>query len=580
MLLGPIFRAEMVTSARRRRYFVLRVVYAILILFLLWGSYAQLTYYGRQISIQDVASVTASFFYSYAWLQLLGVLAVGPAMVAGTIATERSRRTIEYLFATQLSNSEIVLGKLTARLLSVAYLVAVGLPILAIFRLLGGIPAEQLLLVFAVTGSTMVLVASVSICISVWSQRPRDAVMRSYLFLIAFLFVPLMLTPGPLLSLPQWLQDANGYLLSVNPVWMMASISMGFSFPVAGTHPIRDFLLGQTGISLVCIGLATMAVRQVHLRASGAPAKRRRWESFSLPRLRLPLGAEPMLWKELFARHSITRLGVAGRIVVLLLVGAVTTLNVATYTASSYASVGARQYFAASMGAAVGCVGLLLIAARAAGAVAGEKEEETWDAVLSTPLSARQIVLAKFAGNLYAARWLVVFLLTIWVPGLHQMSGFLFRLALLLATFGVLLLFAVGLGTWSSMISKTSLRALGPTLVIAFFVGGGYFFCCIPVFFVGTSPLGEIMLAPCIPFLLYAPAVVLDTDVISIEPNLVDAYIVGMIGYTCVSLLMVFTAIASFDTVQGRLDAITSEMAARRAGPKAMRRTPPATLQE
>ena len=38
MLLGPIFQVEMVSPARRKRYFVLRVLYAVLILLVMWTS--------------------------------------------------------------------------------------------------------------------------------------------------------------------------------------------------------------------------------------------------------------------------------------------------------------------------------------------------------------------------------------------------------------------------------------------------------------------------------------------------------------------------------------------------------------
>ena len=39
MLLGPVFRAELVRTARRRRYYLLRVVYGFALLLLVWVSY-------------------------------------------------------------------------------------------------------------------------------------------------------------------------------------------------------------------------------------------------------------------------------------------------------------------------------------------------------------------------------------------------------------------------------------------------------------------------------------------------------------------------------------------------------------
>ncbi|MEN6450528.1 MAG: ABC transporter permease subunit, partial [Thermoguttaceae bacterium] len=136
MLPGPIFNVELITSARRSRYFLIRALYAAVLLLAIWlvyFSYHQSHRFrgaGATDSIHDVAALSAAFFTTFAYLQLAAVMLLAPAMVAGTVASERERRTIEYLFASQLSNAEIVLGKLSARLLHVVYLVLVGVPIL------------------------------------------------------------------------------------------------------------------------------------------------------------------------------------------------------------------------------------------------------------------------------------------------------------------------------------------------------------------------------------------------------------------------------------------------------------------
>src|SRR5688500_338935 len=156
MITGPIFRVEMVSAARRRRYFVLRVIFAGLLLSILWMTFASSQYAvraggGQRLSISELAEIATTFFLAFSWMQLVGMLAVAPAMAVGTIATERERRTIEYLFATDLSNVEIVLGKTVARLLLIGQMVLVSLPILFLFRLLGGIPANLLAASFLIS---------------------------------------------------------------------------------------------------------------------------------------------------------------------------------------------------------------------------------------------------------------------------------------------------------------------------------------------------------------------------------------------------------------------------------------------
>src|SRR5690606_36088413 len=169
MLLGPVFQSEMVTTARRGRYFIARGLFGLVLLVCLWACYESVVQGGNyRLTIPQAAKLANNFFQTFAWVTLVGALLATPAMVAGAVASERERRTIEYLFATDLSNAEIILSMLVSRLLLVGKLVLVSLPILAIFRLMGGIPWGTLVTYFAGLASTICLLAAISICISVW----------------------------------------------------------------------------------------------------------------------------------------------------------------------------------------------------------------------------------------------------------------------------------------------------------------------------------------------------------------------------------------------------------------------------
>ncbi len=171
VLFGPIFTAEMVTTARRTRYFVIRVVYAVVLLLTLWAIHDDNIHGARFATGQQLASLSADFFNTFAGLQLGIVTLLAPGLAATAIAIERERRTIEYLFATDLRDGEIVLAKLTARLLGVLCQVLVGLPILALAMLLGGISPQLLLLVYIVTLSTMFSFSAFGLAVSVTDTR-------------------------------------------------------------------------------------------------------------------------------------------------------------------------------------------------------------------------------------------------------------------------------------------------------------------------------------------------------------------------------------------------------------------------
>ena len=63
-------------------------------------------------------------------------------LVASAVALEKDRKTLDLLLLTNLSNSELVLGKLLAGMLSVVVVVVAALPLLMIIALLGGVSTE------------------------------------------------------------------------------------------------------------------------------------------------------------------------------------------------------------------------------------------------------------------------------------------------------------------------------------------------------------------------------------------------------------------------------------------------------
>ena len=106
----------------------------------------------------------------------LPVTLLTPAYVAGAIAADKEKRTLEFLFATDLRNREIVLSKLGARLANLVLFLLAGLPILSFVQFLGGVDPNLVLAGFAATGMTMLGLAAVSILFSVICRRPRDAI--------------------------------------------------------------------------------------------------------------------------------------------------------------------------------------------------------------------------------------------------------------------------------------------------------------------------------------------------------------------------------------------------------------------
>ena len=575
MLLGPIFQVDMVSTARRKRYFGLRIAYAALILLVLWGAYESSGLYGAATrSIQQGTMLATSFFVSFSWLQMLTILVVGPALVIGTIAVERERRTIEYLFATDLSNHEIILGKTVSRLLLLGQLVLVGLPILFLFRLLGGIPTNLLLTTFLLAGSTAVMITALSLCVSVWSARARDATVRVYLLLAALLFLPVVLevfgrmTSTRLTLWPVLVQPMIDLILVINPMWSLGQ-AMG-NVSAMGLGLDMSVVLWSVGwqlvVSTVALAWATAAVRRVHLGSAtrGEVKPKRSW-NYRFPRWKLSLGERPMIWKEMFAGTSQTRLGMVGSVALTLIMMTVLGMTLFQFLLCISDFGGSRSKpseqflgYLTGLTGFLGCGMLLLLAARAAGLVTSEKEHDCWLSLLATPLSGREIMTGKMWGNLYGLRWPMLVLASAWTLGVVIEPGFIFAIVAMAFTFLVTAWYATNLGLWYSLRSQTTLRSMGATLGTIVFTAGGYLFCCCVVFASGPGAEEQlfIFLAPCIPFLLGFPGVayiaISNGNFLASEESLVVAFGLGIVLYIIVGFVLYALMTGDFNRLANR----------------------------
>lgn len=575
MLLGPIFQVEMVSTARRGRYFLLRVIYGALILFLLWTAYESTSALGRYstaTSLQTSSRLATIFFYSFSWLQMLAIVSIGPAMAVGTVAAERERRTIEYLFATDLSDFEIIFGKTVARLLLLGQIVAVGMPILFLFRLLGGIPANVLLGTFLLAASAALMLTAIGVCVSVWSARARDATVRVYIVLAA-----LFLLPGVLRTFGTQVWGANAWwselgeplteaLLVINPIYMLGVVLFNPNMVGLGLDMRR--LLESVGwqcvVAALALGWATFAVRRVHLNAAsrGDTVKR---GGLKPARWRPALAERPMLWKEMYAGASRTRLGLVGTLAVILIL--LTTYGITLYqfqqALSSRRWSRPEDYFTylAVLTGLLGSGMLLVLGARAAGLITLERERDCWISLMSTPLTGREILDGKIVGNLYAMRWLLAVLASTWLLGIWINLGFVYPALAMAITFFLAAAFVTNLGLAYSLSAKSTLRSMAATLGTLVFTSGGYlFFCCMILAVTGGFGRGQeaVLFAPCIPFLLAWPAVAFYEYVISHqfgrEEGFIIAYFFGVVLYLVATALLYGFTVGRFNHYAGRCD--------------------------
>jgi hypothetical protein len=293
-------------------------------------------------------------------------------------------------------------------------------------------------------------------------------------------------------------------------------------------------------------------------RFSSGPAADNRRLTSRRRTLRPPLKDRPLVWREMFANRSYSRLARAGRGLLDLLV--VLAMLGALWQFLDHWITGRRDRFAGFamwLGTTLESVGLLLAAAWASNSVAGEREKETWTTLVSTPLEAREIIFGKLVGSLYAARSMLAPILFVWL--LAGVSEPRMIPAIFFTLIGVVAAAGAGsmLGIFFSFRCANATRALGATLgcVFAAITLGS---CC-------TFPLA--IFNPLYLLLLpgFATMIVMElphqATVQMTVPLLAAGAIWGGIWLTALAVhlggawLLWAMCISSFDRLAGRIDA-------------------------
>jgi len=235
---------------------------------------------------------------------------------------------------------------------------------------------------------------------------------------------------------------------------------------------------------LVCV-LAAVALLRLHAfprptQEAQLAGRLRPPETFPPPYHPPPLGeSAPMVWKELYAEaglefpSSVKLVLTIFSSVGLWLAGMVFLAGVATSLTKGFlADFG--KLWTQVVGTTTLSVTLLGIALRAAGALSSERERQTLDSLLTTDLTNREILGAKWLASFWSARVGGGVLGAIVTAGVLTGGVFPPAVVLLAATCAASGAFAANLGLYCSLVCRTSLRATVVTVVVFFGVTVGH----------------------------------------------------------------------------------------------------------
>ncbi len=532
-IVGPMFHYELVRLSRRGAIPKLRALLVGLLLLALFITYlrefpandrANFLFDGNQsqLSIDQTAQFGNNFFIAFLAAQLATVMLITPAVAGSAISEEKERGTFDYLLASMLTNREILLGKLAARMVYVAGVVLAGVPVLSLTALFGGIDFRVMLAGYVVTAITGISLGAFSIYLSVRRDNLRDVLVWVYgavaaltVFGSCCFCIPGVPGVSPVTTLVFMFIDTGGINAGAsNP----SEPAFWWNIVVFGTiHlPLAAFFVGMAILGVRNPPPVRRRTRPIQTRYVG---KAKRWPTTQQPRRAIPIepqspdepprrakppvivpvdtgwednreyiplprarrsfwvphlnDSNPFLWKERFftTRMNATEGNLISGCGIGLLAVILFGFGLTVFVVVSV-STNKNEWFGHSLNPILraflsGCVLLLslALASRAAVSIARERQKQTLTALLTIPVARSTILLAKWLAPIVWSRYALMGMaacavITLLLGGVHPV-GFLVGMAQI---FGFLL-FASTLGLWLSVRCTTGTRATVYALV-------------------------------------------------------------------------------------------------------------------
>ncbi|MHC5053615.1 MAG: ABC transporter permease [Planctomycetota bacterium] len=481
----PLLAKELTELAARRRTYIVRALYAAA-LFICFALYinSKIDY---SSGVTRNLGAGRQMFEFLVIIQLIGVYALLPAMMAGVLAAEKERDSLTLLLVTDLGPWEIIIQKLLGRLVPMFTFLLLALPLMTVAYGLGGMSAD-----YVAAGVWILLVACFQVAAFslMWSAICRttaQAFVASYVMGATFYFAL------PVLGLLMGAHVDDDVAFAFFPLFVFIEGSRrGFGEVFLRSIP-----------SVFSAGLFLVLSRVFLVRRAFAKPKDMalgvfRWidrvmaganritggvlivkDRSGLPR------DEPVAWREV-NKKALGKLNYLVRVLVAVEVPVV--ILILSIAAGKVGRSSVSEPFAIAVFLLWG-IAALTIAVKSASSIVAERAQQTMSVLLATPLTGHEIIKQKVKGlkRLIWVLWvpfLTVFLAeAFWEAGERSSAGFGFSEGLgaftyLASSILTLVIYPPMIG-WAAM--WVGLRAKGRSRAVVTVVMALFLWCVVPI---------------------------------------------------------------------------------------------------
>ncbi len=393
----PLLAKELIEQAARRRTYIMRVIYAGLLYVFLIGP--QLNFFRGNSNPLNLLGHGRELWEALLALQLGGIALFLPALMAGRITQEKERDSLTLLLLTDLSPTQIIVQKYLAGLIPMLTFLLLGLPLAGVAYSFGGFGAREVWWGAMVIGFFCLQVGALALWCSALFRNTVGAFLGTYFIGLAFYWTPLLLVVILNEAGIRW-HSLEAYVYVHFPVSMLYAVRPGQGLP----SQLWVMLAANTASIFLFLGLA---IYHLPRRAFAAPKRKMKrlfdwfdqvfrrtnhWVGniFIIRKVESLPESDPVSWR---VRHKSVLGNPAHLIRILLLIEIPTVflcpllINHRPWTTD--------QPGLSALAAIEGTLFVLIIAVTASNAFVAERVNQTIEVLLTTPLSAREIVRQK-----------------------------------------------------------------------------------------------------------------------------------------------------------------------------------------
>jgi len=399
--LGPIFDREWRTLPRNARPQWLRGAWIGLFTVIALTCWLSTTEWSRPGTYLDISRLAPLVFQVFTTVQLVILVFFAALAAASAVALEKDRRTFLLLLITDLSDREIVLGKILGSLLPLMQLPLAVLPLQLLLVAAGGVGMEQVLLATVMTWIAMLAGGGLGGLMALWRERTFPALALTALGIVLYLLATRVIAFVPGLDDPanRWLVTALDPITALRVVLDPSGVSPSGGYEGLLAHlgwmlSLATLLLGAGVVMLRVWNPSGEPIMQREIPSDAPEEETDRLKAHSGPGKPRPVFGNPILWRE-------TQTRAYGRRPFIIQIGYLLVLGLILYGALSPILSGDRPPFAAAYGLVpVAVLSLLLVTAQAVTAITSEKDLGALDLLLVTDLTAPEFVFGKLLGIL------------------------------------------------------------------------------------------------------------------------------------------------------------------------------------